>query len=384
MKAVVVEIKDNKAAVLSDDGRVIAISNNAYVVGQVIELKHSHLSLIRKLAVYGAAASAVVVLSLGSWAYASPYTYVSVDVNPSIEYSVNRFDRVLSIRGVNDDGEEIIEKIDFKELKFQTIEKAVLATVDQITAAGYFTDDMEGGIVITTASEDDAKAEDLAASLQQAVEDEVVHNDEDVIVEASSIALERVEEAKQLGVTPGKLNLVEKLQASAEDPASIDIKQWLNRPVKDIMKATKDNQSTASKSEVSDNNKASDHEDRKEQSKENLEDAKAQSKEDRKDAKIQFKEDRKEHKEEKKAEESQSKSEKNSTSITKNASNEPNNKNHQTIDKSNSSNEKSKANEKKVKESNSDQTNQGSENASSNTDKLNKQSSSVPEKEKKK
>ena len=323
MKAVVVEIKDNKAAVLSDDGRVIAISNQAYAVGQVIEVKHSGLSLVRKLAVYGASAAAVILLGFSSWAYASPYTYVSVDVNPSIEYSVNRFDRVLSIKGVNDDGEDIIEKIELKELKYQAIEKAVLETVEQITAEGYFTDDMEGGIVITTASEDEEKAEELAASLQQQVAEEVHRTEEDVLVEANSLGLERVEEAKQLGVTPGKLNLVEKLQATAADPASIDIEQWLDRPVKEIMKATKDNRLNESDSETviqkeentssdSDDNKAQAKVDRKEQkqekkAEESSKDHKQENKaeEDRKDQKPEkkAKEDRKEQMQEKKVEE---------------------------------------------------------------------------------
>ena len=42
-----------------------------------------------------------------------------------------------------------------------------------------------------------------------------------------------------MGVTPGKLNLVEKLQASATDPDDIDIEEWLAKSVKEIMKETK-------------------------------------------------------------------------------------------------------------------------------------------------
>ncbi len=241
MKAVVVELKNNRAAVLSDNGCVVTVKNNGYEIGQVIQMTDSRIQLSKKIAVFAASAAAFVVLGTGAWAYATPYSYVSVDVNPSIEYTINRFDRVLSVKAVNDDGEEILQEIALEDLENQTIQNAILRTVEQITAAGYFSGTTEGGIVITTASENVDKAEELATDLQQVVEEEVTQAEEDVVVEAYSVGLERVEEARELGVTPGKLNLVEKLQASLADPDAVNIEEWLTKSVKEIMKATKDN-----------------------------------------------------------------------------------------------------------------------------------------------
>lgn len=68
----------------------------------------------------------------------------------------------------------------------------------------------------------------------------LVEEETEIAVEAISVGLERVDQAKNLGVTPGKLNLVEKLQEAAQDTKVIEIEEWLNRPVKDIMKATKE------------------------------------------------------------------------------------------------------------------------------------------------
>jgi hypothetical protein len=246
MKAVVVEIRSNKAAVLSDNGCVVTVKNNGYEIGQVIQMIDSKKKFTKKIAVFAASAAAFVLVGTGTWAYASPYSYVSMDVNPSIEYTVNRFDRVLSIKAINDDGEEILQAINLDDLENKTIEDAILKTVDQITTAGYFNTTTDGGIVITTASENTDKADELATDLQQAVEEEIAEVSEDIIVEAYSVGLERVEEARELGVTPGKLNLVEKLQSSSSDPASVDIEEWLNRSVKDIMKATKDNRKASS------------------------------------------------------------------------------------------------------------------------------------------
>jgi len=204
-------------------------------------MKNPKISYTKKIAAFVASAAALVIISVGTWAYASPYSYVSLDVNPSIEFTVNRFDRVLRVKAVNDDGEEILQEISLEDLENQTIEDAIISTVAQISEAGYFNGDIEGGIVIATSGKDEEKAEELAQELLLSVENEIIENGDEVIVEAFSVGLERVEEARALGVTPGKLNLVEKLQASATDPSTIDLEEWLTMPVKDIMRATKDN-----------------------------------------------------------------------------------------------------------------------------------------------
>ncbi|PWM46606.1 MAG: hypothetical protein DBX47_02165 [Clostridiales bacterium] len=53
---------------------------------------------------------AVVCIS-GFVLYYSPYSYISIDVNPSIELSVNRFDRVVSVKAYNNDGNMLIKNI---------------------------------------------------------------------------------------------------------------------------------------------------------------------------------------------------------------------------------------------------------------------------------
>lgn len=242
MKAVIVEIRDTRAAVLADDGRIYRIQNDHYAVGQEIEMK-KQISSKAKRALVWAASAAVFVLACttGAWAYYTPYSYVSLDVNPSIEFSLNRFNIVLSATGVNDDGEEILSGLHLGSLKHLPIEEAIALTVDQISEEGYFDGETGGGIVLAVSAEDEGKAEALAEQLQETVEQENEENSDTVEVETVSVGLERVQKARELGVTPGKLNLVEKLQASAADPTSIDINLWLNKPVKEIMKAIKEN-----------------------------------------------------------------------------------------------------------------------------------------------
>ncbi|HEX3018433.1 MAG TPA: hypothetical protein VHP31_11365 [Caproicibacter sp.] len=239
MKACIVEIRGSHAAALVDNGRVIKIRNRNYSVGQVIALKQKLLNIPAKaLGLTAAAAAVIMFFGIGAWAYFTPYTYVSLDVNPSIEYSVNRFDRVLSAKAVDNDGTEILNGL---SLNNQTIEQAVEETVDKIESKGYFQPDDPGDIVISTSSDDTQAAAQLADELKTTAEDAVKSSGSEVEVEAISVGRSRVLEAQKLGTTPGKLNLVQKLQASAPDSSTIDVQEWLKKPVKEIMKAIKAN-----------------------------------------------------------------------------------------------------------------------------------------------
>lgn len=82
---------------------------------------------LRPLAV--AACFAVVVVTLGGWrAYFTPAAVISVDINPSVELEVNRFDRVLSLEGRNDDGETLAADLNVRFQDYQTALEEVLSS----------------------------------------------------------------------------------------------------------------------------------------------------------------------------------------------------------------------------------------------------------------
>lgn len=196
---------------------------------------------LRMCAAAACAACVLGIAGVGAYAYYTPTSYVSLDVNPSIEYSLNAFDRVLTVIGVNDDGNDILEDIGLTKLKNKAIDKAIRETINAIAKQGYFPEDSEGGVVIAVSEKQAEKAEKLSEKLKQTVEEAVGEEELDVEVESVAVGEARVQEARSLGVTPGKLNLVEKLQASAQNADDIDIEEWLNKSVKDIMKQTKAN-----------------------------------------------------------------------------------------------------------------------------------------------
>ncbi|QNK41521.1 anti-sigma-I factor RsgI family protein [Caproicibacter fermentans] len=237
MKGVIVEIRGAHAAALSDDGCIIKVKDRNYAIGQVIEMKKQVFGNPAKTMAITVAAALTLMFGVSAWAYCTPCIYVSLDVNPSIEYSVNRFGRVLSAKAVDQDAVKVLEQLN---LQNQSIDEAVRSTVQQISQEGYFQSDDPGGIMIATYSDNETSAEKLATNLKDTAEQEVDDAKTPVDVESVSVGYERVQEARALDTTPGKLNLVEKLQASTGDPSSVDVTQWLRKPVKDIMKAIKE------------------------------------------------------------------------------------------------------------------------------------------------
>ena len=142
MKSVVLEIKGKFAAVLSDDGSIKKVKNRNYAVGQEIwsiqkeeDLKMKNLPITKKIALC-ASCAAIMLFGTGAgvWVYAAPYSYVSLDVNPSIEYTLNRLDRVIKVKAVNDDGQAILDEVNMtywqRYSRFQTrviLRKAILS-----------------------------------------------------------------------------------------------------------------------------------------------------------------------------------------------------------------------------------------------------------------
>lgn len=237
MKAVIVEIKNKTAAVLLADGQVIKIKNRSYDIGQQIELEEKQASGAKRLAVR--VASMVAVMAIGSasaFAYYTPYYYVSLDVNPSFEYAVNYFDRVLSASALDEN--TTLDDAELKKLDNKNIRQAIADTVEQIREEGYF-DAGENGILIAVSGKNGEKADRLGESLQQVVRTNT-DDSEHVEIETSNVQKEDVQEARDLGVSAGKLNLVEKLEESAE-AGEIDREEWISKPVIEIMDAIKEN-----------------------------------------------------------------------------------------------------------------------------------------------
>lgn len=190
------------------------------------------------------------VSSLGGGVYAhaktTPVAYVSLDINPSVELGVNTFNEVVSAEAYNEDGEKVLEGTN---LVSTDVDDAVSTVVSNAISNGYIKEEdtattdtladttTSAAVEITISTDKDNVAAKLEETLKDAVDKTLEENDSEATVETANVALARRDEARELGITPGKLNLIQKLQALDPD---IKVEDYKDSSVKDIQKKTKE------------------------------------------------------------------------------------------------------------------------------------------------
>lgn len=81
----------------------------------------------------------------GYHTYFIPSSIISIDVNPSLELGVNRFDRVISIAGYNDDGVALANAVDVKHMDYA---QALVCILDSDAFAPYASEDAAVSIAV--------------------------------------------------------------------------------------------------------------------------------------------------------------------------------------------------------------------------------------------
>lgn len=110
-------------------------------------------------ALAAAACLLAAILGFSGWQlYQQPVAYVGLDINPSLELAVNRFDRVVTAIAINDDGRTVLEQVSLVGMSY---EEAFDCLMESEAMAPYLSDDSFVEVSIT--SQDDSLAEVLQA-----------------------------------------------------------------------------------------------------------------------------------------------------------------------------------------------------------------------------
>ncbi len=240
MDACIVELRGRYAAALTSDGQFVRIRNHGFSVGQTVRLtkRQKMPAQRRQLRALTAVAAGLLFLVLGGFkGYQTPVGVVSLDVNPSIEYSINVFDRVLSVRGVNEDGEVLLDQMDATLLKNRPVAEAVEQTIASLRESGYFPQDAENDVVLAASSYSTQHAEQLAEQLKGRVA-----RQNDLTILAFSVTHQEVEQAHALGSSAGKVRIVQQLEQTNQAGNGFQEEDWLEKPVRDILQETQEQQ----------------------------------------------------------------------------------------------------------------------------------------------
>jgi hypothetical protein len=237
VKAIVAEIDKKQMIVITNKGDFVKIKRQmSAAIGDEIEFnaRRSYLTY-KRLASIAACFLACIFLSTGVYAYYTPYSYVSVDINPSIALSLNRFERVISVDPLSEDAAGFIK--DTKDLKNQNIDNALSEIIKSASEKGYIDENTENQVMVVVSAKNSNQEKKLASAVNKAAVKELskVNKSSEVTVEKTSV--ESYKTAISNKVSPGREILADKLR---EINPEIKDEEVRNMTVKEVVKLIKE------------------------------------------------------------------------------------------------------------------------------------------------
>lgn len=168
------------------------------------------------------AACAALALFAGLKLYFTPTTHINIDINPSLDLGINRFDRVVSVKALNDDGKKLMETLD---IRFTAYDEALRRILDNKSVEAMLSED---GIMTVTVIETGTaqSANILSAAKACASGYGNVH--------CHSASSEQASAANKLGLSYEKYLTYLNLQAIGYNIAPEEIRNMSMREIRDL------------------------------------------------------------------------------------------------------------------------------------------------------
>ncbi|WIV11723.1 anti-sigma factor domain-containing protein [Proteiniborus sp. MB09-C3] len=238
MRGIVMEKNKSGLIVMTDNGQFLEIKNHvkSVEIGQEIEVKNNPIhksEIFRKVASIAAAIILFLSSGYGILGYHTVYGYVDVDINPNVELSYNRYKRVIGIKSLNKDGENILANV--KDYKNQPIEVVVNKIIDSAIKENYIKNNEENTVLVTiTGNKNEIDDKKILEEIDTHIKDSSVEA-KVVVIKSDK---KSYDDAKKNSLSPGKAKLIEKAAAANKDINPSEIK---DKSINEIMSIIKEN-----------------------------------------------------------------------------------------------------------------------------------------------
>ena len=203
----------NAVSHAAPDARDAILSACDHEKGKVIYMEKKRSSPLRGFA---AVAAVLVLIIAGVFAVknlGAPSdtlaAVVSLDVNPSIELNVDKDEKIISAKGLNDDGRRVLGDM---ELEGSSLEVAVNAVIGSMLKNGYL-DDMANSILVSVSGVNGYDADKLRSTLADDVNRQL-ENCSVLSQDVSNADSDTVKLADKYGITVGKAALIRQIVAA--------------------------------------------------------------------------------------------------------------------------------------------------------------------------
>jgi hypothetical protein len=228
-KGVLLELDGRQAVILTPQGEFkrVPAPRGPWDIGDEIEFAEVRHTPWAKWGLVAAAAVVFLLAPAGYQAYslAQPVAIVTVDINPSIQLTLNKADQVLKADGLNPDGEVVLQGMAFRRQPVGDVVAAITARA--VDAQKLNVADESGVVVVGIAP---AKEKDLAKVHADRIRDEAYSavagqvaqkaKEQGVAAKATVAAVEATAaekaEADELGLPVGKLIIYKTYEAARQ------------------------------------------------------------------------------------------------------------------------------------------------------------------------
>lgn len=219
----------------------IDLSTPQDVVDPVLLRTHSDSVIVLQRRMRGiviAAAACLCLVFTGGGAYHYQYlnrqvdSVIGIDVNPSVELSINRKNRVLSAEPLNDDAREIMSDMNLEGVELNV---AVNAVIGSMVTHGYL-DDLENAILVTVSNDSIRKASELRTSVVGDIEKTLEENQvQAVVYDQQVIELDEMKTlAGEYGISYGKAYFLKELIDQNQELTMDDMEELSSMTMEEI------------------------------------------------------------------------------------------------------------------------------------------------------
>jgi hypothetical protein len=164
----------------------------------------------------------------------NPVSFVTIDINPSVELAVNSSDVVVDVVALNDDADIITADLDLIGLD---VEEASEKVIEAAVETGYIDELSEDNTVVVTSScDDEEKRVELEQKVMEKLDSYLTDNKVYALLAAQGVDDELKAEADQYDISYGKMLLVNRAIALDSTLSKDDL---VNSSVQDIQKEIK-------------------------------------------------------------------------------------------------------------------------------------------------
>lgn len=155
--------------------------------------------------------------------YFTPTARICIDINPSLELGINRFNKVVSVEPLNDDGKKLAESLD---IKFVGYDEALQKILENKSIEAMLSDNEV--MTVTVVETNTPQSVDILSEVRACVKD--YDN-----VYCHSASSEEVSAAHELELPCGKYRVFLELQALDPDITAEEVRDMTMRQIRELI-----------------------------------------------------------------------------------------------------------------------------------------------------